>query len=48
MPEDRVLYLDSDLIVDDAIDDLFTIPFNGKEILGVGDQTIKEMQQLTA
>ncbi len=37
VPEDRVLYLDSDLIVDDAIDDLFTIPFNGKEILGVGD-----------
>ncbi len=37
VPADRVLYLDSDLIVDDEIDELFTIPFNGKEILGIGD-----------
>ena len=35
--EDRVLYLDSDLIVDDSIDELFKMPFNNKQILGVAD-----------
>lgn len=35
--EDRVLYLDSDLIVDDSIDELFSIPFKNNEVLGVAD-----------
>lgn len=33
--EDRVLYLDSDLIVDGPIDELFSRDFNGKMILAV-------------
>ena len=31
----RVLYLDSDLVVDDEIDELFSRKFNGKKILAV-------------
>lgn len=33
LPEDRVLYLDSDLVVDGNIDQLFSLPFGGKKIL---------------
>lgn len=37
IPEERVLYLDSDLIVDKPIDELFEIPFNGNLIMAVPD-----------
>lgn len=33
--EDSVLYLDSDVIVDDSIDELFSYDFKGKDILAV-------------
>ncbi|WP_260985949.1 glycosyltransferase family 8 protein [Lactobacillus crispatus] len=33
IPEDRVIYLDSDLIVDNSIDELFSIEFEGNKIL---------------
>ena len=37
IPESKVLYLDCDLIVDDNLDDLFNIDFNGNKILAVLD-----------
>ncbi|MCI1528019.1 MAG: family 8 glycosyl transferase [Lactobacillus sp.] len=33
IPENRVLYLDSDIVVDKPIDELFRLPFNGNLIL---------------
>lgn len=35
--EDRVLYLDSDIVVDGQLEDLFTKSFNGKDLLAVFD-----------
>ena len=35
----KVLYLDSDLIINNPIDELFDIDFNGKEILAIKDTT---------
>jgi lipopolysaccharide biosynthesis glycosyltransferase len=37
IPEERVIYLDSDLIVDKSIDKLFEIPFNKNLIMAVPD-----------
>lgn len=37
IPDDRVLYLDSDLIVDDQIDELQAVDFKDKEIMAVPD-----------
>lgn len=44
IPEDRILYLDSDIIVDDNIEDMYFSDFNGKYALAVEDMYINHTQ----
>ena len=37
IPEDKVLYLDTDIVVDDNLDDLFKMDFDGNKILAILD-----------